>query len=145
MTASLVLASFSNIVACTEYTPVRGSVDAAARPDVRITLTDQGQMDVASRIGFRARRLEGTLQTMTDTSLSLSVRKVSREGGIEDTYVGEQISLSKRDFDAVEKSRTSVPRSILVAGAIIASTFLIAKGAGDVSGGKNTEPPPPGK
>lgn len=143
MTAFLVLASFSNLVACTEYTAVRGSVDAAAQPDVRITLTDQGQMDVASRIGLRARRLEGTLQSMTDSSLSLSVQKVSREGGIEDTYAGEQISLSKRDFDTVEKSRTSVPRSILVAGAIIASTFLIAKGAGDVSGGKTGGPPPP--
>jgi hypothetical protein len=142
-TALLLLASFTNLVACTEYTPVRGPVDAATQPDVRVTLTDQGQLDVASRIGLRARQLEGTLQTMTDSSLSLSVRKVTREGGIEDNYTGEQLSLSRRDVDAVEKTKTSVVRSLLAAGAILASVFLIAKGAGDVSGGKTSGPPPP--
>jgi hypothetical protein len=110
---------------------------------VRVTLTDQGQLDVASRIGLRARQLEGTLQSLNDTSLSLSVRKVSREGGIEDNYAGEQLSLAARDFETVETSRTSISRSVLVAGAIIAATFLIAKGAGDLSGGKNGGPPPP--
>ncbi len=143
-TALVLLASFANLVACTEYTTVRPSaVDAARQPDVRVTLTDQGQLNVAPRIGLRARQLEGTLETMTDSSLSLSVRKVSREGGIDDTYTGEQLSLSTRDFDAVETSRTSVVRSALVAGAILASVFLIAKGAGDVSGGKTGGPPPP--
>jgi len=100
-------------------------------------------LDVAPRIGLRARQLEGTLQSMTDSSLALSVRKVSREGGIEDSYAGEQLSLSARDFEAVAKSRTSVVRSVLAAGAIIASAFLIAKGAGNVSGGDKGGPPPP--
>jgi hypothetical protein len=143
VTALLLLASFGNLVACTEYMPLHGAADANAQPDVRITLTDQGQLDVAPRIGLRARQLEGTLQSMSDSSLALSVRKVSREGGIEDTYTGEQISLSARDFDAVEKSRTSVVRSLLVAGGIVASAFLIAKGAGDVTGGDKGGPPPP--
>ncbi len=143
LTALLVSASFANLVGCTEYTPVRGAVDATAQPDVRITLTDQGQTDLAPKIGLRARQLEGTLQTVTDSSLALSVRKVSREGGIDDTYAGEQLSLSARDFDAVEKSRTSVPRSILMACAIVVSAFAIAKGAGNVSGGDKGGPPPP--
>ena len=142
-TALLVLGSFANLVGCTEYSPVRGMVDTRAQPDVRVTLTDQGQLDVASRIGLRARQLEGTLQTMTDTSLALSVRKVSREGGIEDHYTGEQLSLGARDFESVETSKTSIFRSVLVAGGILAASFLIAKGAGDLSGGKNGGPPPP--
>ena len=143
VTALLLLVSLANLVACTEYIPFRGTVDANGQPDVRITLTDQGQLDVAPRIGLRARQLEGTLQSMSDSSLALSVRKVSREGGIEDTYTGEQISLSARDFDAVEKSRTSVVRSFLVAGGIVVSAFLIAKGAGNVTGGDKGGPPPP--
>ncbi len=142
-TAVLLLGSFANLVGCTEYTPVRGAIDTHAQPDVRVTLTDQGQLDVAPRIGLRARQLEGTLQSMTDSSLALSVRKVSREGGIEDSYAGEQLSLSARDFEAVAKSRTSVVRSVLAAGAIIASAFLIAKGAGNVSGGDKGGAPPP--
>jgi hypothetical protein len=143
ITALILLGSLANLMACTEYTPVRGAVDTRAQPDVRVTLTDQGQLDVAPRVGLRARQLEGTLQSMTDSSLALSVRKVSREGGIEDSYVGEQLSLSARDFEAVEKSRTSVVRSVLAAGAIIASAFVIAKGAGNISGGDKGGPPPP--
>jgi hypothetical protein len=133
---------FTNLLACTEYTPVRGLVDPTIPTEVRVTLTDVGQVSVAPRIGLRARQLQGTLESMTDSSVSLSVHNVSREGGIEDTYAGEQVSLNARDFDAVEKSRTSVIRSLLLAGAIIASTFLLAKGAGDLSGGNGGNPPP---
>jgi hypothetical protein len=133
---------FMNLLACTEYTPVRGTVDPASPTEVRVTLTDSGQLAVAPRIGLRAHQLEGALQSMTDSSLSLSVHKVSREGGIEDSYTGEQLSLTSRDFGAVEKSSTSVIRSLLLAGAILASTFVVAKGAGDLSGGKGGNPPP---
>jgi len=141
--AAVLLASFANLVGCTEYTPVRPGVDAASQSEVRVALTDQGRVDAAPRIGLRAVKVEGVLQSMTDSSLSLSVQKVSREGGIEDIYVGEQLSLSMRDFETVEKSGMSVPRSILAAAAIITSAFLIAKGAGDLSGGKTGGPPPP--
>ena len=143
VTASLVLVCFTNLVACTVYTPVRGAVDANSQPDVRITLTDQGEVDVGPRIGLRARQLEGTLQTMTDSSLTLSVRKVTREGGIEDSYVGEQISLSRRDVDAVEAGKTSAARSALLAAAIVVSAFLIAKGAGSLTGSDTGSKPPP--
>ena len=141
--ASVVLILFTNLVACTEYTPVRGDIDAARQPEVRVTLTDQGQLDVATRIGLRVTKLEGILQSMSDSSLSLSVRKVSREGGVEDSYVGEPLSLSPRDFEAVEKSTTSVARSVLLTGAIVIASFLAAKGAGSLTGSENGSKPPP--
>jgi hypothetical protein len=97
---------------------------------------------IAPRIGLRAERLEGTLQSMNDSSLSLMVTGVSREGGIEDNYLGEQLSLSARDYESVEKSKTSVIRSLLLAGAIVASTFFVGKGVADISGGKGGTPPP---
>ena len=142
LTAIVVGVCFMNLLACTEYTPVRGAVDPATSTQVRVTLTDQGQMTVAPRIGLRAHSVEGSLQALTDTSLSLMVSKVSREGGIEDTYTGEPLSLSSRDYQAVEKSQTSVMRSLLLAGIIVASTFLISQGLGDISGGGGSKPPP---
>lgn len=141
--AVVTLALLANLVACAEYVPVRGSIDVMATPQVRVTLTDQGATDVASRIGQRARRLEGVLLAMTDSSLTLSVRKVSREGGIEDSYAGEQLTLATPDFDAVEQGRTSVRRSLLLAGGVVAGALLIAKGAGDLSGGGSGKKPPP--
>lgn len=142
-TAGPLLLLFANLVACTEYVPVRGSIDVTASPEVRVTLSDQGTFDVAPRLGQRAEQLEGVLQGMTDSSLSLTVRKVSREGGIEDTYQGEHLTLAARDFESVGKARTSVARSLLLAAGITATAFLLAKGAGDLSGGKTPGPPPP--
>jgi hypothetical protein len=143
VTAGVVAVLFANLVACTEYIPVTGMVDAGPAPQVRVTLTDQGTVDVAPRLGLRAERIEGLLRGMSDSALTLTVRKVSRAGGIEDSYEGEQISLAPRDFDAVEKSRTSAPRSFLLAGAIVVGSFLIARGAGDIVGGGNGGHPPP--
>lgn len=141
--AGLVAVLFANLVACTEYIPVKGMVDAGPVPEVRVTLTDQGTVDVAPRLGLRAERLEGLLQGMSDSSLTLTVRKVSRAGGIEDSYDGQQLSLATRDFLTIEKSRTSAPRSFLLAGAIVAGSFLIARGAGDIVGNGGGNHPPP--
>jgi hypothetical protein len=141
--AGIVLLLFANLVACTEYVPVRGSIDASAAHEVRVTLSDQGTIDVAPRLGQRVEQLEGVLQGMTDSTLSLTVRKVSRQGGIEDTYQGELVTLAARDFESVGKARTSVGRSLLLAAGITAAAFLVAKGAGDLSGGKTPGPPPP--
>ena len=142
--SGVVALSFLATVSCTAYTPIRGA-EASPGYDVRVRLTDVGAVTLAPRIGPRARQLTGTLKQMTDSSLVLSVRRVIREAGGEDTYGGEDISLKSGDFETVEASKTSMPRSILAAGAVLASVFLVAKGAGDASGGKTGGPPPPGK
>jgi hypothetical protein len=129
---------------CTVYTPLRG-VDQSSGYDVRVTLSDQGALDLAPKIGPRGMQLEGTLKQMTDSSLLVAVRRVTRVGGGDDTYSGAEILLPSRDLEKVERSTTSVSRSLLAAGAVLASALLVAKGAGDVSGGKNAGPPPPGR
>ena len=141
--AAVALLLFANMLACTEYVPVRGEIEPASNARVRVTLTDQGSIDVAPRIGLRARTLEGMLQASTDTSLTLSVTRVSREGGIEDSYVGEQLTLSPRDYDAVERGKTSVRRSLLLAGGLVAGALLIATGSGQLGGGDGGKKPPP--
>jgi hypothetical protein len=141
---ALVSVSFLTTVSCTSYTPIHG-VEAAPGNNVRVRLSDKGAVDLAQRIGPRARQLEGTLKQVTDSSMLLSVRRVTREGGGEDTYDGQDISIPSQDIETAEASRTSVPRSILAAGGILASAFLVAKGAGDISGGSSGRPPPGGR
>jgi hypothetical protein len=141
---ALVSVSFLATASCTAYTPIRG-VEAAPGNNVRVRLSDKGAVDLSQRIGPRARQLEGTLKQVTDSSMVLSVRRVTREGGGEDTYDGQDISIPSQDIETAEASRTSVPRSILAAGGILASAFLIAKGAGDISGGGSNRPPPGGR
>jgi hypothetical protein len=141
---SVVAFSLLAAVSCTTYAPLRGS-EISPGYEIRVRLTDRGAVNLAPRIGPRARQLEGTLRQVTDTSLVLSVRRVIREAGGEDTYGGGEIPLRSEDFESVEASKVSMPRSILVAGAVIASVFLVAKGAGSSSGAPGGGPPPPGK
>jgi hypothetical protein len=140
----LVSVCFLGMVSCTSYTPVRVG-EAVPGYDVRIGLSDQGAADLIPKIGARARLLEGTLRQVTDSSLVLSVRRVIREGGGEDTYSDVEILIPARYLGSLERSQTSVSRSILAAGAIVATALLAAKGAGDLSGGKTSGPVPPTK
>jgi hypothetical protein len=142
--ATLVSASFLATASCTTYSPIHGA-EATPGYDVRVRLSDRGAVDLVPKIGPRARQLEGALRQVTDSSMVVSVRRVVREGGGDDTYDGQEIFISSQDIETAETSKTSVPRSILAAGAIIASAFLLAKGAGDISGGKSGGPPPAGR
>lgn len=130
--------------ACASYAPITVG-ESVPGYDVRVSLSDQGAVDVTPRIGARARQLEGTLKQVSDTSLILSVRRVVREDGGDDTYSDLEVALPSRDIGSVERSRTSMPRSVLAAGAIVATALLAAKGAGDVSGGKAGGPGGNGK
>ena len=112
-------------LSCTVYTPVRG-VEAVPGYDVRLRLSDKGAVDLAPKIGPRARTLEGTLKQVTDSSMVVSVRRVSREDQGQDTYDSLEITIPSQDIETAETSKTSVPRSFLAAGAIIASAFLVA-------------------
>jgi hypothetical protein len=112
--------------------------------NVRVSLSDQGAVDLAPKIGPRARQLEGTLTQASNSTIVVTVRRVTREGGGDDTYNDIPISLPSRDVDGVERSTTSVSRSVLTAGAIVGTALLAARGAGDISGGKDGGKPPAG-
>jgi hypothetical protein len=140
---SLISICIVGVSACTSYTPLR-MADMSPGYNVRVSLSDQGAVDLAPKIGARARQLEGTLMQASDSTIVMSVRRVVREGGGDDSYNDIPISLSSRDVESVERSRTSVSRSVLTAGAIVGTALLAARGAGDVSGGKNGGKQPAG-
>jgi hypothetical protein len=141
---ALLSAPFLMTASCTVYTPARG-VEGVPGHDVRLRLSDKGAVDLAPKIGPRARSLEGTLRQVTDSSMVVSVRRVAREDQGQDTYDALEITIPSQDIETAETSKTSVPRSFLAAGAIIASAFLVAKGAGDLSGSGGAKPPAGGK
>lgn len=140
----LASASFLTTTSCTAYTPIHG-VEATPGNDVRLSLSDKGAVDLAPKIGMRARQLEGTLRQVTDSSMVVSVRRVVREDEGQDTYDALEITIPTQDIETAETSKTSVPRSILAAGGILASAFLAAKGAGDLSGGGSGRNPSGGR
>jgi hypothetical protein len=144
MRICLLVASLLATTACTAYTPLQLG-QAAPGYNVRVTLSDQGAVDLTPKIGARAVQLEGTLRQASDSSILLSVRRVTRVGGGDDNYDALEVQIPAQDIETVERSKTSVSRSLLTAGAIAATALLAAKGAGDVSGGRNGGPPGSGK
>jgi hypothetical protein len=144
MRARVGVISLLTTIGCTAYTPIQLG-QAAAGYNVRVTLSDQGEIDLTPKIGARARQLEGTLREASDSSILLSVRRVTRENGGDDVYDSLDVPIRAQDIGTFERSQTSVSRSVLTAGAIVATALLAAKGAGDVSGGKNNGPPGTGK
>jgi hypothetical protein len=132
------------VAGCVAYTPVQLR-DSRAGYNVRVSLSDQGSVDLAPKIGVRARQVEGTLQQASDSSVVLSIRRVTREGGGDDTYDSLVVPIPASDIATLERSRTSVSRSVLTASAIVVTALLAAKGAGDIGGGKGGGPPPVGK
>jgi hypothetical protein len=128
-------AAVAVIFGCTAYTPVQLG-QAVPGYDVRVTLSDAGSLDLVPKIGGHARTLEGQLKQASDSSILLSVTRVTREGGGDDTYEALDLTVPAGDVETIEKSQTSVSRSVLTAGAIVATALLAARGAGDVLGGK---------
>jgi hypothetical protein len=141
--SSLISIGILIVSACTTYTPLRVA-DMSPGYNVRVSISDQGAVDLAPKIGPRARQLEGTLTQASDGAIVMSVRRVVREGGGDDTYSDIPISLPSRDIEGVERSTTSLSRSVLTAGAIVGTALLAARGAGDVAGGKDGGKPSAG-
>src|SRR6202040_1673857 len=100
---ALLSVPFIVTASCTVYTPVRG-VEAVAGYDVRLRLSDKGAVDLAPKIGPRARQLEGTLRQVTDSSMVVSVRRVSREDAGQDTYDSLEITIPSQDIETAETS-----------------------------------------
>src|SRR4051812_22223546 len=144
MRNGIVLTALLTTIACTAYSPLQLG-QAAPGYNVRVTLSDQGAVDLTPKIGARAVQLEGTLREASDSSILLTVRRVTRIGGGDDNYDALDVPIPARDIETVERNQTSVARSFLTAGAIAATALLAARGAGDVSGGKNGGTPGSGK
>src|SRR3954453_2729895 len=71
--SGLVPSALLATLACTAYTPLQLG-QAAAGYNVRVTLSDQGAVDLTPKIGARAVQLEGTLREASDSSVLLTVR-----------------------------------------------------------------------
>lgn len=128
--------------ACQVYTPVSLGPSASGN-DVRVTLTDHGTLVLYGPLGTGARQVEGKIQGMTDSTLTLGVTQVTRLTGVEENWKGEQFTFNRNDIASVERRQTSVPRSVLAAGAIVGGAFLATRGTqgGDASGGPTGGPP----
>lgn len=119
--------------ACQSYSPV--SVAAApAGAHARVALTDSGSRYVAPLIGSRAEELEGTISQADNAGLTLTVLQVTRAGGSTELGEGQTVRLPADLIASVQTQSTSVARSVLLGGAIVAGSVLAGRSLGGGSG-----------
>lgn len=81
-------------------------------------------------LGSGVQVIEGRLQAVTDSTLSVAVTQVTRFGGDDESRGGESVTLARSNIASVERKQTSVSRSLLAAGAIAGGALLLAKSIG---------------
>lgn len=121
--------------ACQAYTPITVT-PTTANQNVRVTLTDPGAALAYGPLGSGAKIIEGRLQSVTDSTLSLAVSQVTRLGGDDEARGGDVVTLARSNIASVEQKKTSVGRSLLLAGAIAGGAIIVAHsiGSGDQAG-----------
>ena len=122
---------------CQVYTPISLS-SQVAKDDIRLTLTDQGAVDLAKALGVGATQLEGHIDAVTDSTIVLRITELTRLSGSDEKWSGEPVPIPRGDVATVERRTTSVARSLVLGGAIAAGAILAGTVAGSVEGGSGT-------
>ncbi len=109
---------------------------ATASQDVRVTLNTGGMAMSFGSMGSGIATMEGKLRSVSDSTVSLSVTSLTRSGGDDERSSGQDVTVSRSSIASVERRQTSIPRSLLVAGALVGGSILVARaiGNGDQSG-----------
>ncbi|MEO8945441.1 MAG: hypothetical protein ABI338_03000 [Gemmatimonadaceae bacterium] len=125
LVACLVLAA----TACQSYSTVTlSSVPVGA--NVQLDLTDNAQDAVAADVGSHVAQLEGRVTSVGAARMTIVLTELTRSGGT--TEEGENRTVTV-PADAVAVTRIqslSAPRSLLLAGAVIAGSILIGRSLG---------------
>ncbi len=131
------------LVGCYRYSSLdEPAPEAGARLEVQ--LTDSGSAALAAAVGPRVTQIHGDLAGRRADALELSVVGVRFYDGQENYWKGERVIVPRSAIATVRQRRLSMPRTVLVAGAIVfaAASVGTATGAlGDGSGGGGRPPP----
>lgn len=129
--------------ACYGYYPPTGA-DLTGR-EVRVSLTDSGTVVLAPKVGNGIQLIDGRIVSDTDSHFLLSVMGTQRRDGIENSWKGERIDISRSLTADVAERRFSRARTALFV-TVTTIAFLAIKqafgGAGGANAPGNTQPPP---
>jgi len=138
-TAALMAASAVTSGACYRYTPI-DSPSPALGSEVRLRLTDAGAITMAPQVGNRIELVDGTISSVADTAVTLSVTGTTDRLGSEVTWKGEHVVFPRSTVAGLERRSLDKGKSYLVGG--IAAGLVAAVGigfsiSGSGSGGQN--------
>lgn len=141
-----ILLSFASglIQGCYVYTPVMGRPAPTAY--VALDITDRGRVGLGDLIGPAATRVEGVLQSETDSVYALNVASVGYLNGQSNRWSGEPLTVRKDFIGNVRERKFSRGRTALATGTGIGGVLFFALTRGlfgfgsSGSGGKGGDP-----
>jgi hypothetical protein len=121
----LVCVLISLCVACQTYSAVPF---AGVRPgnDVRLTVTNEGSLSVAPTVGRNVAWVEGRVQSVDTSGITLRVESVSRGEDIDEKVDSSTVRLASSGISVAELRSFDKPKSFLVAGLITAGAIAAA-------------------
>jgi hypothetical protein len=132
------------LAGCYVYRPL-GTSSPPAGHHLRVTLTDSGTATLASQLGPSVESVVGRLIEDSSEAYVLAVAETRNRRGVETSWVGEQVSISKSVVATVQRREFSRTRTGLVTVGTIAG-ILAARtafwGPGGVFGGPKPGPGP---
>jgi hypothetical protein len=131
--------------ACSTYVPIQGGV-APTNGSVRLLLTDAAHSETFGALGSQVASVDGELRAIGDTSVTIVVSEVIRTSADDDQFHGEPTLIPSRYIRSIERKRTQVARSLLIAGALLGGAIWIGtQGHGNVTFGPHTGTPGSGQ
>ncbi len=103
-----------------------------ANEEARVRLTDLGAASLAPTLGPGVTGLRGTILDIDSTRIRMSVRAVTDRDGLENQWLGEQVTVPRGYVAGFDKRELSPFKTTLVMAGILAGMIAIG---GAVSGG----------
>ena len=88
--------------ACYRYAPF-DSPSPALGSEVRLRLTDAGAITMAPQVGNRIELVDGTISSVADTAVTLSVTGTTDRVGSEVTWKGEHVVFPRTTVASLER------------------------------------------
>jgi hypothetical protein len=123
-----------------QSTPVPGST-------LLLDLTDRGRAELGPQLGASAERIQGSLQSVSDSGYALRVTSVRYQNGQMQDWTGETFTVPTQYIARARRQEFSRSRTLAIAAGITAALVAVLVKAdllGGGSGTHRTDGPPPG-
>ena len=124
----LALTLAASLSGCYKLTPVAGTPSAGL--EVRLSLSDEGSVRMASQIGPRIAAIDGRVLESRDTAIVLAVQSVVAQGGRSMAWSQERLSVPRSAVASVRTRTLDRKRTWIVAGLTIVGAVALGEAFG---------------
>lgn len=112
---------------CYSYMPVQ-SAPPPVNEKLAVTLSDQGRILLGDKLGANIDRVEGVLVSSDSSGVVMNVSGIKDLRGGTAVWTGEQVSIPSSAILGFRPRKLSKSRSLLLAGAIVATLAVLTFG-----------------